>query len=469
MNPYYPQNYFEKEIRCGFEIGHLMKTCWAAQLKILQAIKDICRRNNLVYYAAFGTLLGAVRHKGYIPWDDDLDIALKREDYMTFLNVAQKELPREYKLLNVYCEEEWYGSFSRITNSSVINVSKEFLEQNYGCPFIVGVDVYPYDYLPRNQHERELQKSLLDLTRNTILLYEQCMKQQTEGNKNNFLSAAQKLVQYTGITIDEKLNIENQLYQIYDRICMMYDEDEADELVSFQAHLSHCAGEWSKECFSQTIEMEFETGTIAVPVKYDEVLMKTFGDYRRLIYRGGHDYPFYKEQLEMLLQRNMWSLEDGLAAGEFQWEKEGHKYNLPETVWERIPEEWQKLLYNKNKTKKRVLLYVTTLSGLLCEEEKYLYKIERVLEMMETNSQILCWWFPENVDDCLYRMQKPDLFKKYENICQKYRKSNWGIWDCSGNIQRAIQYSDAMYGDYGQVFEIYQKSKKPIMIQNVDI
>ena len=86
----FPENYFQKEIRCGFTVSETMKRYWAAQMEVLQEVVGICGRHHLTYYAFWGTLIGMVRHKGFIPWDDDIDIAMKREDYQKFLQIAGK-------------------------------------------------------------------------------------------------------------------------------------------------------------------------------------------------------------------------------------------------------------------------------------------------------------------------------------------------------------------------------------------
>ena len=99
---HFSEEYFRTETRDGFTINELMKRAWAAQLVVLKKIIDICEKYNLTYYAYWGTLLGAVRHQGYIPWDDDLDIAMKKDDYIKFLEVAKEELPKEYCILNAY-------------------------------------------------------------------------------------------------------------------------------------------------------------------------------------------------------------------------------------------------------------------------------------------------------------------------------------------------------------------------------
>ena len=92
----FPQNYFCAEVRDDFEIPAMMKRAWAAELEVLSVIADVCGRHHLQYFADYGTLLGAVRHKGFIPWDDDIDICMLREDYMELIRVLPDELPQVF-------------------------------------------------------------------------------------------------------------------------------------------------------------------------------------------------------------------------------------------------------------------------------------------------------------------------------------------------------------------------------------
>ena len=75
-----PDNFLQGEVRDGFYVENMMKRAWAAQMEVLKDVDVFCKKHNITYYAEWGTLLGAIRHKGFIPWDDDIDIRMKRED-----------------------------------------------------------------------------------------------------------------------------------------------------------------------------------------------------------------------------------------------------------------------------------------------------------------------------------------------------------------------------------------------------
>ena len=92
--------YFEDEVRDGFFVPSEIKRAWAAELEVLSEIDKICKKHKIQYFADWGTLLATVRHEGFIPWDDDLDIVMKREDYRRFMEIAQTELPEGFSAYN---------------------------------------------------------------------------------------------------------------------------------------------------------------------------------------------------------------------------------------------------------------------------------------------------------------------------------------------------------------------------------
>ena len=143
-----PKKFYEDEVRDGFYVPAQVKQAWAISLEVVSEIDKVCKRHGIKYFADYGTFLGAVRHGGVIPWDDDFDICMLRSDYERFLEVALNELPTEYAIENIRSHEEhWDFNFflARVINKNRICFEKEHLEKYHGYPFITGVDIFILD------------------------------------------------------------------------------------------------------------------------------------------------------------------------------------------------------------------------------------------------------------------------------------------------------------------------------------
>ena len=117
--------FYKEEIRCGWKVDEKTKKVWAVQLEMLDEVERICKKYGLKYFADSGTLIGAVRHQAYIPWDDDIDLVMLREDYETFLKVAPGELKEYLVLQTPYREKNYLRAHAQLRNSRTTGCSKE--------------------------------------------------------------------------------------------------------------------------------------------------------------------------------------------------------------------------------------------------------------------------------------------------------------------------------------------------------
>ncbi len=124
-----------------------LKKAQKVMLEIMKIIHSICVKHGLIYWLESGTLLGAIRHRGFIPWDDDCDIAMPRKDYEKFLQIARSELPDGYLLQNKYTDPFYKGKQTKIRKiNSILIESGEQGDEPY-CHGVF-VDIFPYDYYP---------------------------------------------------------------------------------------------------------------------------------------------------------------------------------------------------------------------------------------------------------------------------------------------------------------------------------
>lgn len=297
----FPNEYFKTEVREGFCIKSMMKRAWAAQLVVLEKIDSICEKYGISYFADWGTLLGAVRHGGYIPWDDDLDIGMKRADYARFLSVAEKELPSGYRILNSRTNDEWRGTFSRVANGGEIVLEGERLQESYGFPYTAGVDIFPIDYLPVEASEGELQ---LVLFRAVYTLASKWNK--SELNDEEKMESLRMVEECCNVKLTEDKPYQQQLWILADQISSMYWDtgETAKEITLMYVLADKPSFRIPASCFETTIRVPFENMMIPIPIGYKEILRVYYGeDYMTPIQgTAEHDYPYYREQEEILFE-----------------------------------------------------------------------------------------------------------------------------------------------------------------------
>ena len=299
----FDEAFFEGETRGGFYIAPMMKKAWAASMEVLGEIDRICRKHGITYFADWGTLLGAVRHRGFVPWDDDIDITMKSPDYQKFLEVAPQELQAPFEVINFHTDAEWTDMLSRVINGRHIQVGEEHLKQFHGCPYLVGIDIFPLDYVSRNPEEDKMQLDLVSIVLEAVGVVQgynagECTLEEMV----RFLA---KIEELCGIRFDVQKPLDQQLRVLGDQLCMIYQEEDADEIGIVVSRIVNRPNyHMPKEYYEKVIEMPFENITVPVPVGYDEVLKLKYGQNYMTPYRAGcgHDYPFYADQEKILAE-----------------------------------------------------------------------------------------------------------------------------------------------------------------------
>ena len=280
--------YFLGETRVGFYIEPMMKCAWAAQLEVMCVIQQICEKYDIPYFADWGTLLGAVRHKGFIPWDDDMDICMLRKDYQRFLEVAPRELTGDYHINSPYTQNEYSFVFSRFLNASSISYDPSRQYQFHRCPYIVGIDIFPLDTLPADPNEVSIFKHLVAILVSAVGNY--------DDHPETVIQMVPELEELCGIKINPQQNIKNQLLRVADALCQTYNSSDSNIIAYIPENTQkpiHLQREWYQSCEY----LPFENIVLPVPKNYDAVLTTLYGDYMTPVRNSaGHDYPFYKKQ-----------------------------------------------------------------------------------------------------------------------------------------------------------------------------
>lgn len=289
----------QEERVADYHISHKMKLIWKTELAMLEEVDKICKKHNLTYFLLHGSLLGAVRHKGFIPWDDDLDIGMLRADYDRFLEAAEKELPKPLSLCTPQSEQDvFWGGFVRIRNGETTGMEARDLghQGNLG----IWIDILPLDVCTADERKFEVkQRKLVHCQR---LLYAKVY------GKNEQIQLGLNFVQRQGYGLLSKFYSHDRLCRLLDRRMRMYTEEASEDVAVFSGY-----GKFRRlygKDFADTVLLEFEGRKVPAPVGYENYLFMTLGgDYmkyppeeeRRPKHRGVFDpekpYKVYTELL----------------------------------------------------------------------------------------------------------------------------------------------------------------------------
>jgi lipopolysaccharide cholinephosphotransferase len=225
------------------------------EMEVMNYYVDICKKHNLTYYLFYGSLLGCIRHKGFIPWDDDIDVVMPPDDYLKFLKIMENEHSEKYYLQNVYNTECCPYVFSKIRKYHTTMVEKDmnYLPLKKG----INIDIFPLIKYPKSKYD---QIKFMYRFRLAALLVNRDIKK--TGLKNKLIYGVLHLL---------SRNMINKIVIKKMNKLLNYNKD-FDEY-----RIIHNYG-FKKDYFVKEM-MPFENKKFLVPKDFDAILTKLYGDY----------------------------------------------------------------------------------------------------------------------------------------------------------------------------------------------
>jgi lipopolysaccharide cholinephosphotransferase len=230
------------------------------QLQMLKDIADICEKNHIKYSLSDGSLLGAVRHKGFIPWDDDIDIMMEWTEYLRFLKIAPAELGEKYFLQNKNTDKEYWLSWSKIRANNTTSMPKDSMEWN--IHWGICIDIFPVIGIKKENKEKQLKR----LSKNKLLLMDKYLKATNTqiSNKLKLLYAVPYKIRRFIYKLIERKNIIS--LKETDWCCQMCRLDRL----------------YPTSIFSEYKMIRFEDRDFMVIKDCEEYLRIQYGDYMKL-------------------------------------------------------------------------------------------------------------------------------------------------------------------------------------------
>ena len=273
------EDFLREEVRNDFLVTADRKKIWTVVLDLMVEFDKVCKKHNIQYYLDGGSLLGAVRHGGFIPWDDDIDLAMPREDYERFIQLG-KEFEEPYFLQTPFSDPESFYSFAKVRNSNTtaLNIFK-YQKFNHG----IWISIFPLDVFPLTKEAEDVYSQICKLT------YENSTYMRM---KNPYLDAKNRnrIAKYSGRNPFET-------FKEIQRLCSQFNGSDS----KYWGTLTITIREFRRKAllrksYDTVILKEFESMQFPIPSGFDDVLTQEYGDYMKLPpieEREAHDDMFF--------------------------------------------------------------------------------------------------------------------------------------------------------------------------------
>jgi len=242
-----------------------LKKLRKVHLEILDEITRICNMHEIKFFLIGGSLLGAVRHQGYIPWDDDLDIAMTRNDYDKFVELCKTNLSDKYYLDDISTNKKYWLPFIKIRKNGTLFKEKSN-EHMHGINRGIYVDVFPIDNI--KTANGLMLKIQAYVTRSITYTY--MLKSKIKVNKSNILAQFLRIFSF------------KFLHKLQDFMCKLYNDKDTKYVTNFASPYNYKKEVFLRDDYYPAVEYNFEDRKILGVRAYDKYLTQVYGEYMKL-------------------------------------------------------------------------------------------------------------------------------------------------------------------------------------------
>ena len=233
--------------------------------EILKEVDRVCRKNNISYILVGGTLLGAKRHEGFIPWDDDLDIAMLREDYLRFEKIAPTELKNELYFRNFHTDSDYYLPFGKVCKRGTSYITE--LDSENTANNEIFIDIFPLDYAYKEQSFFQKVQAVAVKGLKAVIIRKKKMNVKST-------SLAVRIMQIIFTPFSTKTLMKWQ-----ENIMCFNTDSSSRYIVNNGSNYSYIKQTMPREIYFPTGEMRFEDGLFQVPRDTEYYLERIYGEH----------------------------------------------------------------------------------------------------------------------------------------------------------------------------------------------
>lgn len=255
----------EPETRNGYYISAEMKKVWAVEMELLKKLLEVCEKHHLKIWAEGGTLLGAVRHHGYIPWDDDIDMAMLREDYDKLIAISKKEFTSPYHFQSGHTEPNYPIGHAQLRKDGTAAILKG--NENFSFHQGIFIDIFVYDTVPENTKAFMVLKNTYTKKRSDLVKY--CIENYAITHPIHSL----KLMLFR---LPIRIKGFQHHFKLLDELLKGHKGNDV-ACMGFTMNITRYRRNIS--LYEKTLYVPFEDITIPIPSGFDTILRTQYGNY----------------------------------------------------------------------------------------------------------------------------------------------------------------------------------------------
>lgn len=261
----FTEDFLKEETICDFFVDEKRKKMWMVEIDLLIEFDRICKKHGLKYFLIGGSLLGAIRHNGFIPWDDDIDVGMLREDYEKLQRIPQSEFAVPYFLQSPFTDDGYYFSYMKLRNSNTSNISYPFRYERFNQG--ICIDIFPLDNCMIEDAEERYNKI------NELIMDNSAYMRKSNPNPTD--ADKKRIASHSGRNPMEVYEEMENIARQYENVSAEYVNQATCTVYKYDRLM------FKAEAFADTVEHEFEGFSFPIPCGWEHMLTVLFKDWRK--------------------------------------------------------------------------------------------------------------------------------------------------------------------------------------------